>query len=265
MNQNNERSKSNEALLEINYSSIKSQIELDDLNYFKIEFNLHRFVQQNKKIDNFFTFLTLRQKMTMPLSQNFYQIGVDQDGYLAIQKIQLNHDQSLNETFKVLWTLKNDKINLNQFNTSYSSLISVKLNENFVLLNVNNSHPARFKLSQNFDYLEDTHTKFEIENIIFMSNFSTGFNFLLYELAINDLLFNYRFMEPYRVELIVLDNKKKFVFKTNDLFRIRNLALINKSDFRSDLKLIESLDCPLGQLTEGYNGIPNVTTPLPKR
>ncbi|CAF0711480.1 unnamed protein product [Brachionus calyciflorus] len=263
MSQNTDLTKSNEALIDINLELIQSHVELqNDMNYFKIEFYLHRFSQLNQKVDSDFKFLTLRQKMQNSLIQNFYHIGLDQDGFLTLEKIQIN-DQSQNETFRSMWSLKNDKISLNQFNTSYSSLINVKLNENFVQLTVNQSYIARFKFSQNHEYIDEIDKmKFEIENVIFMSNFTNGHNFLINDLAINSLWYHFRNSEPYRIELILLDNKQKYVYKTSDLFRIKNLLLIDKSEFKSDLRLIENLECPSVHFTDDLT-LYNLTTTTP--
>lgn len=245
-NQYDKTTRFSEAWLDINFSLIS--IYLKEKNNFQIEFNLHRFARQNQEnLASSNNFLTLKQKTNNPLIQNFYQIGLSQEGFLTLQKIQLNHEKAQNESFRLIWSLKNEKISLNQFNTSYTSHLSLKFNDQFVQLEVNRSHPVRFKLIPNLRMYSDQIEKFEISNVIFMSNFSSGYNFLIQDLVINRIGYHFRLIEPYQVELVLLDEKNDFIMKTINLFQIKNVALIKKSQFANELDLIDKLKCPSSQ------------------
>lgn len=231
----------NEAYMNINHSLISSHLK--ETNHFQIEFNLHRFTRRNQKLDSFNSFLTLEQKIKNPLIKNFYQIGIDQEGYLTLKKIQINNEKSPNESFRLVWSLRNEKISLNQFNTSYTSLVSLKLDDQLVQLNVNQSYPVRFKLTPNLRMYSEKIEKFQISSIVFQSNFSSGHNFLIQDLVINQISYHFRHIKPNRVQLALFDEKKDFILKTMNLFELKNVILLKKSEFKSDVDLIDNLKC----------------------
>lgn len=213
--------------LNLNMSNINSFIQEKYLNWFKIEFKIHRFVydQFSESDSSNFDFLILNQSNTS------FVVSVNRDGFLTLKKFDFS------EPTKGSWSLNNDKINLNQFCSSYSSKISIKLSNNLVELNVNNTYVNRFE----FVNLQEQADRFNpIEQIQF-SNFSTSnILYLLYDLQINDNTYQFRKVNNEKnLKFVVLDRKLNYLYEES--VQNQNLILYNATQL-DDFSIVESLN-----------------------
>jgi hypothetical protein len=259
----------NEAVLTMNLFRLNTALTLEIIpKWFKISFDFHRIAYTSNK-DSYtsqpLTFLLLKQSTStrMDKTKLFYLLGVNTNGYLSLKKISTDYDInqfSFNLPFKVLWSVQNDKINLNQFHTSYTAKIGLKLNENLVEMSINDSFVSRFELStnefgskhglnvnkqaasfggekfqidglkfQNFDsimYLNDTFNAFKSTQSYYFNSLS----FLVYDLNINDNFYVFsNGTAGNALKLTILDESFNYLLDTRDFIGTSNLILLNAS------------------------------------
>lgn len=169
-------------LKRVTETELKSSIELKPppqapnsppSSQFQISFSLHRISTPETQLNPSATtakpnlaFLLLKPTMrpissqppfiTGPIYQ--YIVSIESDGLLTLKKIQLSetatsldqpgpqHSIRPSANYKVLWTLKNERVNLNEAQ-GYAAEISIKLAEpNLVEMAVNRTYVARFEL-----------------------------------------------------------------------------------------------------------------------
>lgn len=276
-----------EALLSLSLFKLNTAMKLEIIpKWFQMSFMLHRVAYQAIRESNAarqpLTFLLLKQQTLNRLDKTklYYLLGISTQGYLTLRKIQTEYDLSqfsFNLPFKVLWSLQNDKISLNQFRTSYTTKIGLKLNENLVEISINESYVSRYELAlnanpgivgmfgknvngksssgssaadkfqieavkfQNFDsiiYLNDTLSLFKAQSLYFNS-----LNFLVYDLSINENLYVFSPVSSTNtsdLKLTIMDDERNFLLETKDYFSASNLITLNASI--DDFKQIEYLN-----------------------
>ena len=255
----------NEAILSLSLFKINAALKLDLLpKYFKISFDLHRigYRQHHAASTQPLTFLLLKQATARPdRTKSYFLLGVNAAGFLNLKKIQTDYDMnqfSFNLPFKVLWTVQNDRINLNSFQTSYTARIGLKLSENLVEMSVNGSYVSRFELAeneyrrngyrlagsnnggekfqiegvkfQNFDsviYLNDTFSVFKPQS---QSSYFNSLNFLVHNLNVDENYFVFsNLTNSNSLRLTVLDSRMNYLLDTRDFFSASNLIVLNAS------------------------------------
>lgn len=224
---------------------------------FSISFKLHRIASTiNKSISNL-AFLLLRTDN----NKHTYLVSIENDGYLHFKSIQTKErtdDFDLGKSFKQVWSLKNDRLNVNTVNTSYAVEISIKLVLNRVELALNRTFVARYELVNTTSLSE---SQFKIETIRFKNFNSNSFNlnnnkngFLLYDLVINENNYMFKYESKYKnlanqllnspIEMIVTDADMNFLQQANvaksPRVKLNNLSLFNQS--LDDFKLIDQLN-----------------------
>lgn len=258
---------------------------------FRISFYLHRIStpetqHANSQIKPSLAFLLLKPilKTTTASSQLFtfqYVVSIESDGFLTLKKIQTIDSASLDQppvsssmrpgsggggglvglNYKLLWTLKNERVNLNDANASYAAEISIKLTEpNLVEMAVNRTYVARFELVNEFvnEMWEIDSVKFRNFNqfvyppVTTSTSLNHGFffnlpptpayyqnGFLLYDLQINGVFYVLRASKPPSlVELVLLDERLEFMEAFEST--VNSLALFNRTVH--DFDVIDALN-----------------------
>ena len=196
-----------------------------------------------------FTFLSLKQRQfeTKQTSSIYYLMSISKNGYPTLKKVKtsmyqaidLNHAGSYNQ----LWSLSNQKINMNEFKNGFGFRLSLKLNEKFIEIKVNGTYLSRFELVDSSKMLgkpANRQEKFEIESIKFanfeslshIQNYKNNFNsFLLYDLALNNnlVLFRNDPLAKNALKISLLDKSLNY-FTT-----INNLSTSNVIPFKASL------------------------------
>lgn len=252
---------------------------------FRISFFLHRIStpetqHANSQIKPSLAFLLLKPTIKKPATQPFtfqYIVSIESDGLLTLKKIQTVDSSSLDQpsvlspvrpglNYKLIWTLKNERVNLNEFNASYATEISIKLAEpNLVEMAVNRTHVARFELVNEFvnnnDMWDIDSVKFRNFNqFVYPPATTTSLNqgfffnlppvpayyqngFLLYDLQINGVYYVLRSKQlaptpPGLVELVLLDERLDFMEAFEST--LNSLTLFNRT--LDDFDVIEALN-----------------------
>ncbi len=218
------------------------------LDSFKISFMLHRITSELKEFGTSedFTFLSLKQSQSDPkiASSIYYLLSINKVGYLNLKKIKTSIYQSPDlsnlGSYSQLWSLTNQKVNLNEFKNAFGFKISLKLNEKFIEIKVNDTSLSRFELFDSSAFYTKAYTKqierFEIEsiklaNFEYLSKFNYNNNhdsFLIYDLMINN---NY-FLFSNSLKLSILDKSLSYL---NTLNNEENLNMFNVIAFNSSL------------------------------
>ena len=218
-------------------------------------------LQSNDKVSvKQFTFLLLKQKLkssptqasvgyeifTNPYASRFklhyyYLVSINQEGYLELKKIQSEYDlndfdYNMSNKYKTLWTLKNDKINLNQLSSSFGFKTSIKLNNNFLELSINGTHLSRFELI-NKKFNTESQPKFEIETVIFSCFDSTFYSsrndmtFMIQDLTINNNYFEFdrSDLNSSSIKLVLLDSQRNFILQEDSGSSVAKQYLLDHS------------------------------------
>lgn len=231
---------------------INSNLINTNLNSFKIEFKLHRLVSKSDTeidVDQLFTFLMLKQANFRNI---YYLLGINTDGYLSLKKIELNQNLDRKSKYsdlnlKTIWTLNNEKINLNSFSTSGTSSIGLRLNENLVELSINETFVSRYEVVSNQrNNRTIINFEFEIEslNFLFLNNLNGtrgNYHYLIYDLKINENVYLFK-RDSNQINLVILDEKLNYLTNLSNI-NSNNLILFNKTtSFSNDFGLIKELN-----------------------
>ena len=241
---------------------------------FKISFKLHRIsnAQSDFTFDEF-SFLILKQKLKESSPNKrfpniFYILSINTDGYLNIKKVKSKSglDMSKTGSYKELWSLSNEKVNLNQLKNSHAFKLGLKLNEKFIELHINETNLARFEL---VNELNDS-DQFEIDSVKFLNSHNL-ISYLVYDLAINN--HNYVFRNDSKtssLSMLVLDSLSNNYIMEENKFGLASSDLVLFTYSLNDYELINDLNkmelyCPQAvvnapkkQLNESVYSISNV-------
>ena len=242
---------------------------------FKISFMLHRITNELNEFNTAedFTFLSLKQSQADPkrTASIYYLLTINKIGYLNLKKVKTNIYQNPDlgniGSYVQLWSLTNQKINLNEYKNGLGLKISLKLNEKFIEIKVNDTSLSRFELfdSSTFNYnknLNKQQEQFEIETIK-LANFESlsSFNyknnlnsFLIYDLMINN---NY-FLFSNLLKLTILDRSLSYLKTINNEENLNMFNVIAFNSSLSDFNVIGEMNkndvfCRLKETTDIYS------------
>lgn len=244
-------------------------------NSFKISFMLHRITNELKEFNlaEDLTFLSLKKSQSDPklTASIYYLFSINKVGYLNLKKVKTNIYQSPDlgniGSYSQLWSLTNQKINLNEYKTGgFAFKISLKLNEKFIEIKVNDTNLSRFELFDSSSFYTKTFSnqqeRFEIETIKMANfeslssfNFKNSFNsFLIYDLMINN---NY-FLFSNSLRLTILDNSFTHLKTINNEENLNVYNLIAFNSSQSDFNVIEEMNknelfCRSKEMTDIYS------------
>jgi hypothetical protein len=221
-------------------------------SHFKISFKLHRISNTLNRSYQSLAFLFLKSN-----TGSFYLLSIETNGLLTMKRVQTTDfdDFDLGKPFKAMWSLSNDKINLNSLNASYAVEIGIKFDASRVELTINDTYTSRFELLNEVFFNDTTQktTKFQVDWIKFKNfNYNTNNNgFVVYDLTINNnhYMFKYRNRSGESVELVLLDQHTSLleldpssssVAWPKSRFRFKNLVLFNAS--YDDFSIINELN-----------------------
>ena len=185
----------------------------------------------------------------------YYFLSIKPNGFLSVRKVRSTTANSIDltnaNTYRQLWSLDNQRLNLNAYQNSFAFKVGLKINEKFVELKINDTHLSRFELVDSSR--RETGEKFAIESVKF-GNFeslfskSTYFNkkksyasFLIYDLAINKNYYLFRSSErdiftqsesKNGIKLAILDSEQNFVLETDSS---QNMSLANVFTYSGSL------------------------------
>lgn len=251
---------------------------------FRLTFTLHRIStpETYPNTNNFkqptgtnLAFLLLKQTPKNPQFNYQYLVSIENDGYLTLKKLQFIEPPPSSQVdfvgrplapisssnaanFKPIWTLKNERINLNDANSSYAADISIKLAEpNLVELSINRTYTVRFEVINEFmgaQIWSIDSVKFRNFNQFLYPTMNNGgaygaysYNalpntntngFIVYDLQINGVHYILRPKAGMQMELVLLDEKLNFMesFESS----VNSLGLFNRTI--DDFELINGLN-----------------------